>query len=86
MVFEKLNEIICDEFELDTACITIESDFLCDLGVDSIDLVDLGMTVEDVFEVELPFDDEELFALKSFNLLTLKPHIYLANIDEDPPA
>ena len=29
------------------------------------------------------YDKEELFALKSFNLLTLKPHIYLANIKEE---
>ena len=29
------------------------------------------------------YDKEELFALKSFNLLTLKPHIYLANVSED---
>lgn len=29
------------------------------------------------------FTDEELFSMKSFNLLTLKPHIYLANISED---
>ena len=29
------------------------------------------------------FTDEELFAMKSFNFLTLKPHIYLANIKED---
>ena len=29
------------------------------------------------------FTDDELFAMKSFNFLTLKPHIYLANIKED---
>ena len=29
------------------------------------------------------FTKEELFAMKSFNLLTLKPHIYIANISED---
>lgn len=29
------------------------------------------------------FTVEELFAMKSFNLLTLKPHIYIANIKED---
>ena len=28
------------------------------------------------------FTKEELFSLKSFNLLTLKPHIYLANVSE----
>ena len=30
----------------------------------------------------IKYEDDELFAIKSFNLLTLKPHIYLANIDE----
>ena len=65
MVFEKLKEIICDEFELEEEYVTPEADFLSDLGVDSIDLVDLGMTVEDVFEVELPFDDEELEKIKT---------------------
>lgn len=29
------------------------------------------------------YTDEELLAIKSYNLLTLKPHIYLANISED---
>ena len=31
----------------------------------------------------ISYTDEELFAIKSYNLLTLKPHIYLANISED---
>lgn len=65
MVFEKLRELICDEFELDAECVTMESVLMCDLGVDSIDLVDLGMTVEDVFEVEMPFDDEDLEKIKT---------------------
>ena len=29
------------------------------------------------------YTEEELFAMKSFNLLTLKPHIYLANVSEE---
>jgi acyl carrier protein len=65
MVFEKLRELICDEFELDAECVTMESVLMCDLGVDSIDLVDLGMTVEDVFEVEMHFDDEDLEKIKT---------------------
>ena len=31
----------------------------------------------------IEFTKEEIFAMKSYNLLTLKPHIYLANISED---
>lgn len=65
MVFEKLRELICDEFELDAEYVTLESVLMCDLGVDSIDLVDLGMTVEDEFEVELPFEDEDLEKIKT---------------------
>lgn len=65
MVFEKLKEIICDEFELEEEYVTPEADFMSDLGADSIDLVDLSMTVEDFFEVEMPFDDEELEKLRT---------------------
>ena len=65
MVFEKLKELICDEFELDGEYITLETNFMTDLDVDSIDLVDLGMSVEDVFEVEMPFDDEDLEKLRT---------------------
>lgn len=31
----------------------------------------------------IEYTKEELFAIKSFNFITLKPHIYLANIDEN---
>ena len=65
MIFERLRELICDEFELDSECVTMQSNLMEDLGVDSIDLVDLGMTVEDVFEVEMPFDDEDLEKIKT---------------------
>ena len=65
MVFEKLRELICDEFEIDEECVILEANLMEDLGVDSIDLVDLGMTVEDVFEVEMPFDDEDLEKIKT---------------------
>lgn len=31
----------------------------------------------------IKYEEEEILSLKSFNLLTLKPHIYLANISEE---
>ncbi len=65
MVFEKLKELICDEFEIEPEFVAMESSFLMDLDVDSIDLVDLGMTVEDEFNVELPFEDEDLEKIKT---------------------
>ena len=65
MIFEQLRELICDEFELDDEYVTPDADFLHDLGIDSIDLADLSMSVEDVFEIELPFEDDEIDKIKT---------------------
>ena len=58
MTFEKIKNILCDEFEIEEDEISLDSALLSDLGLDSIDLYDLVMSVEDTFEMELP--DEEL--------------------------
>ena len=58
MAFEKIKQILCNDFEIDDIDITLDSAFLEDLGLDSIDMVDLTMSIEDEFEMELP--DEEL--------------------------
>lgn len=58
MAFEKIKQILCNDFEIDEIDITLDAAFLEDLGLDSIDMVDLTMSIEDEFEMELP--DEEL--------------------------
>lgn len=58
MVFEKIVKIICDEFDIDDVEITYETTLTDDLGIDSMDLVDLVMSLEDEFGLELP--DEAL--------------------------
>ncbi|MBP3447234.1 MAG: acyl carrier protein [Clostridia bacterium] len=57
-IFEKLQAIIADQLELDEDTITYDSHILDDLGADSLDVVDLIMSVEDEFGVEVP--DEAL--------------------------
>ena len=57
-IFEKLQAIIADQLELDADTITYDSHILDDLGADSLDVVDLIMSVEDEFGVEVP--DEAL--------------------------
>ena len=59
MVFEKLKEIICDYFEIEEDMFTPESSFLMDFGFDELDMVDLSMDVEDVFEIEVTEEDLE---------------------------
>ena len=58
MVFEKVREIICDQFELDEDDVTLETVIREDLDADSLDLIDLVMTLGDEFSVEVP--DEAL--------------------------
>lgn len=63
MIFEKIRAIICEQLELEEDSVTLDSVLLEDLGADSLDLVDLVMTFEDEFDMEIP--DEELENIKT---------------------
>ena len=54
MVFEKLRDIISEQLEISEELITMESNLMDDFDADSLDLVDLVMSVEDEFGVEVP--------------------------------
>lgn len=55
MVFEKLKAILATQFEVDPESITAETDIVDDLGADSLDLVDMLMSLEDEFNIgEVP--------------------------------
>lgn len=52
-------EIIAKQLEMDPQQITPEADFANDLGVDSLDGVELVMAVEEEFGIEIPDEDAE---------------------------
>lgn len=54
MVFDKLREILAQQLELDETLIMSDSLLLDDLGADSLDVIDIVMSVEDEFQVEVP--------------------------------
>ncbi len=54
MVFEKIRAMIAEQLEIDEDTITMESALIEDLGADSLDVVDLVMSIEDEFEIEVP--------------------------------
>lgn len=58
MVLEKVKVILAEQFDVDEDSITTETNVQDDLGADSLDVVDLLMSIEDEFEVEIP--DEEI--------------------------
>ena len=51
MVFDKVKEIICAQFEVSEERITEETSFLDDLDADSLDVVELAMTIEEAFDL-----------------------------------
>ena len=54
MIFEKVREIICEQFDVDGESVTLDTDIREDLDADSLDMVDLVMSFEDEFKIEVP--------------------------------
>lgn len=52
MIFEKLSALIADQFGVDQDTITMDTSFEEDLSADSLDIVDLSMSIEDAFNLE----------------------------------
>ncbi|MBP1581038.1 MAG: acyl carrier protein [Oscillospiraceae bacterium] len=50
---EKIIDILCEQLDLDREQVTEDSEIIDDLGADSLDIVDLVMTLEDEFDTEI---------------------------------
>ncbi|MBN1573874.1 MAG: acyl carrier protein [Deltaproteobacteria bacterium] len=58
-VEERVIEIISDQLGLDKDEIQLEASFIDDLGADSLDIVEMIMTIEDEFDIEISDEDAE---------------------------
>ncbi|MFH2044555.1 MAG: acyl carrier protein [Pseudomonadota bacterium] len=58
-VEDKVKKIIVDKLGVDLSDVLPEASFVNDLGADSLDLVELIMTMEEEFEMEISDDDAE---------------------------
>ena len=63
MTFEKVKEIIMDTINCSKDKITLEANLKDDLGIDSLDSMELMMAVEDAYGITVP--EEELPNLTS---------------------
>ena len=52
MIFEKLKELIAEQFNVDEDSITMDTSFADDLSADSVDIVDLSMALEEEFGID----------------------------------
>ncbi len=63
MVLDKIKEILAEQLSVDADKITMNSLLEEDLDADSLDAIDIVMSIEDEFQVEVP--DEVIADMKS---------------------
>jgi acyl carrier protein len=78
-VFERIKKIVVDQLGVDEAEVTPSSNFVDDLGADSLDLVELIMALEEEFskpgkKMEIPDEDAEKIATIQDAIDYLKDH------------
>ncbi|ARC83363.1 acyl carrier protein [Clostridium argentinense] len=59
MVFEKVKKIIADQLGLEEAEVALNSTFNDDLGVDSLELFEVIISLEEEFNIEIPNEEIE---------------------------
>jgi acyl carrier protein len=58
-IAEKVKEIVSQQLDQDKEVIKDESDFIDDLGADSLAIVELTLAFEEQFEIEIKDEDVE---------------------------
>ncbi len=59
---QTIRKIVAQQLDVDAAQVTIEARFIDDLGADSLDIVELVMTIEEEFDIEIPDEEAEKLA------------------------
>lgn len=61
--FERVREVLVDQLGVMTSSVSPKADIQGDLGVDSLDYVEIIMVLEDEFDIEIDDEDFEGFAV-----------------------
>ena len=68
MIFEKIQEALAEQFDVEPGKITKETDIINDLGADSLDLVELIMMLEEEYDITIT--DESVYEHKTVGDIT----------------
>lgn len=61
--FEKIRALLAEQLDIDPEKIEMDSDIMADFEADSLDIVDMVMSLEDEFGIEVP--DEAIEGLRT---------------------
>lgn len=58
MIYEKIRDLVAKQFVVEPEALSRETNFTDDLNADSLDVVELSMTIEEMFDLgEISEDD-----------------------------
>ncbi len=88
-IFERIKTIAVGQLGVDEKEVVPTASFVEDLGADSLDLVELIMSLEEAFsnpshKIEIPDEDEGRDGWKPIASVVAKPHYFDAVITADP--
>ena len=73
-MLEKIAALLNEKLDIDTADVTLEASFKDDLEIDSLDLFDLVMSIEEEFGLEIPSEELERLTTVGAMVDYLKAH------------
>lgn len=76
MIFDEIKEILAQQLDIDAESIQMDSKLSEDLGADSLDAIDIVMSIEDEYSIEVPDD-----VIKDMNSVEDIVSFIEANID-----
>ena len=65
-IVEQVNEVFLDDFEMEPAQLVPEAHLFTELGLDSLDVVDLVVALQKKFDVSIR-DDERIREIRTLN-------------------
>lgn len=63
MIFEKVADLVAEQLGIDKKNVKLESNIIEDLGADSLDVIEMLMTLEDEYGITIP--DEKINQIKT---------------------
>ena len=54
MIFDEVKDILAEQLDIDPETIEMTSNLQTDLGADSLDAIDIVMSIEDQYGIEVP--------------------------------